>query len=146
MPRSAEESDTDGPTEGATKEAVATITPEGQVTIPTEIREHLGVDAADEVAFVIDGKGRVELRSASQALEALEAVFGSVPALPARDMSDFEDQIQDAVEVRPARLSLAQVRGVVPALPGRETIDFDDQIQEAQEEAAERIVAGMGGL
>jgi AbrB family looped-hinge helix DNA binding protein len=128
------------------KAAVSTISPEGQVTIPTEIREHLGLDAADEVAFVIGEQGKVELRSVSQALEALEAVFGSVPALPAWETSGFEDQIQDSVKVRPARLSLSQVRGVVPALPGRETIDFDDQIQEAQEEEAERIVAGMGGL
>lgn len=127
------------------KAAVSTISPEGHVTIPTEIREHLGVHAEDEVAFVIGEKGTVELRSVSQAIEALEAVFGSVPALPDRETADDETRIREAAAARPARLTLAAVRGVVPALPGRETVDFEDQIEDAIEEAAERIVAGMGG-
>lgn len=92
------------------KEAVATITPEGQVTIPNEIREHLGVTAADQVAFVIDGKGKVELRATAQALKALEAVFGSVPALPDRKTTDFEDQIHDAMEEEAERIA-ASMKG-----------------------------------
>lgn len=83
------------------KEAVSTITPEGQVTIPTEIRAHLGVNGADTVAFVIGEKGKVELRPARL---TLAAVRGVVPALPGRETVDFEDQIQDAIEEEAERI------------------------------------------
>ncbi|WP_035425195.1 AbrB/MazE/SpoVT family DNA-binding domain-containing protein [Atopobium fossor] len=40
--------------------AAGTITKTGQVTIPKSIREILGVDISDQIAFLSDGK-RVEL-------------------------------------------------------------------------------------
>lgn len=116
----AQESGIDQPMESAMKQAVSTITSEGQVTIPTEIREHLGVDAADDVVFVIGEKGKVELRPVRPSLaqvrgvvptlQALEAVFGSVPALPGRETTDFEDQIRDAMEEEAERI-VANMRG-----------------------------------
>jgi AbrB family looped-hinge helix DNA binding protein len=47
------------------KEIVSTITSKGQVTIPAEVRRHLGVGQGDKVSFVIDDAGAVGLKVAS---------------------------------------------------------------------------------
>lgn len=44
------------------KEITATITSKGQVTIPAEVRAHLGLKTHDKIAFVIDEPGNVQLR------------------------------------------------------------------------------------
>lgn len=54
---------------------VATITNEGQVTIPAAVRRHLGVGTNDRIAFVIEGAD-VVLRPAAF---TIESVRGSVP-------------------------------------------------------------------
>ncbi len=77
------------------REVHATVTSKGQVTIPVEIRRHLGIDAADKVAFVINGEGRVELRPPAYTLASLR---GIVPALKGRETGDFDDLIKEAME------------------------------------------------
>ena len=37
----------------------ATLTTKGQITIPKEVREHLGVDTGDRVSFVVQNDGTV---------------------------------------------------------------------------------------
>ena len=44
------------------KEIVSTVTSKGQVTIPAEVREYLGIKTHDKIAFVIDQEGIVRLR------------------------------------------------------------------------------------
>ena len=44
------------------KEIVSTVTSKGQVTIPAEVREYLGIKTNDKIAFVIDEEGIVRLR------------------------------------------------------------------------------------
>jgi antitoxin PrlF len=44
------------------KEIISTITSKGQVTIPAEVREYLGVKTNDKIAFVIDSEGIVRIR------------------------------------------------------------------------------------
>ena len=44
------------------KEIISTLTSKGQVTIPAEVREYLGLETNDKVAFVIDDDGVVRLR------------------------------------------------------------------------------------
>ena len=44
------------------KEIIATITSKGQVTIPAEVRNYLGLRTNDRVAFVIDAEGQVKLK------------------------------------------------------------------------------------
>ncbi len=44
------------------KEIVAIVTSNGQVTIPAEVREYLGIKPHDKIAFVIDREGVVQLR------------------------------------------------------------------------------------
>ena len=40
----------------------ATITTKGQITIPKEVRDHLGVDAGDKVDFIVQRDGTVSVR------------------------------------------------------------------------------------
>ncbi len=77
------------------KTVQATVTSKGQVTIPIEIRRHLGLGLADKVAFVIDSHGNVALRPVEY---TLETVMGSVPALKGRETVDFDDLIYEAME------------------------------------------------
>ncbi len=79
----------------------ATVTSNGRVTIPVEIRRHLGMVPADKVAFVPTDDGRVEVRPARY---TLESVIGSVPPLGDRDRGDFRDQIEDAMEEEAERI------------------------------------------
>ena len=43
------------------KAIISTITSKGQITLPAEIRRHLGVGLNDKVAFIIDAEGTVHL-------------------------------------------------------------------------------------
>lgn len=45
---------------------VVTLTSKGQTTIPKSIRDHLGLQAGDQLDFVIEADGRVTLRPATQ--------------------------------------------------------------------------------
>jgi antitoxin PrlF len=44
------------------KEVISTITSKGQVTIPVEVRNYLGIKTNDKIAFVIDSEGVVRIR------------------------------------------------------------------------------------
>jgi len=44
------------------KEIISTVTSKGQVTIPAEVREYLGIKTHDKIAFVIEQDGGVRLR------------------------------------------------------------------------------------
>jgi len=44
------------------REIVSSITSKGQVTIPVEIRNYLGLKTHDKIAFVIDAEGNVQLK------------------------------------------------------------------------------------
>jgi AbrB family looped-hinge helix DNA binding protein len=41
---------------------MATLTTKGQITIPKEVREHLGVDTGDRLSFVVQEDGTVIVR------------------------------------------------------------------------------------
>ncbi len=71
--------------EGNTKEALSSISPKGQVTIPAAIRQLLGVSPRDKVAFRVEN-GEVVIRPARS---TLDAAYRSIPAL-ARPLSDQE--------------------------------------------------------
>ena len=77
------------------KTVQATVTSKGQVTIPIEIRRHLGIGPADKVVFVLNGNGKVELRPVEY---TLASVRGIVPALKGRETGDFDDLIFEAME------------------------------------------------
>jgi antitoxin PrlF len=49
----------------------ATITSKGQTTIPKRVREHLRLEAGDQIEFLIEDDGRVVLRPATVDLLSL---------------------------------------------------------------------------
>lgn len=76
------------------REIIATVSSKGQVTIPADVRKHLGVGEPDKVAFVIEEDGSVQLRPAQF---TLESVLGALPALPGESI-DLEREIEEATE------------------------------------------------
>lgn len=76
------------------KQIVSAVTSKGQVTIPREVRQRLGVGTPDKVVFVLDDD-EVRLKSAELTLESL---YGSIKPLPGRESVDFEDQIEEAMD------------------------------------------------
>jgi len=45
------------------KVILSTITSKGQVTVPAEVRRHLGVQTGDKIAFVLLPDGEVEIKA-----------------------------------------------------------------------------------
>ena len=54
----------------------ATITSKGQITIPSEVRQALKVEAGDRVEFVDIGEGRFEFLAATHSVTELKGMFG----------------------------------------------------------------------
>jgi AbrB family looped-hinge helix DNA binding protein len=77
----------------------ATISSKGQVTIPADIRLHLGVSAGDRIWFIVTDEGTVEVRAGCF---TLEEVIGSIEALPG-ESGDLDREIREATEEAMAR-------------------------------------------
>jgi len=54
---------------------VATLTSKGQVTIPKEIRERLGLHAGHRVEFTIAANGVVTLKARNKDIRSLKGIF-----------------------------------------------------------------------
>jgi antitoxin PrlF len=62
------------------QEIISTITSKGQVTIPAEVRRHLGVDTHDKIAFVLEDDGAVRLSVPHfPTIDSLRGIAGSLP-------------------------------------------------------------------
>lgn len=62
------------------REITARLTSKGQVTVPAEVRRHLGISPKDRVAFVIGDDGTVQVRPTKYpTLELLRGVAGTLP-------------------------------------------------------------------
>jgi antitoxin PrlF len=62
------------------KEIPATITSKGQVTIPAEVRRHLGLKERDKIAFVIEPEGEVRLKVPEfPTIGSLAGIAGTLP-------------------------------------------------------------------
>ena len=53
---------------------IAKITSKGQITIPREIRELLGLQAGDSISFVTDEEGHVTFMRASKSVTSLKGI------------------------------------------------------------------------
>ncbi|MGH2532736.1 MAG: AbrB/MazE/SpoVT family DNA-binding domain-containing protein [Thermomicrobiales bacterium] len=71
----------------------ATITSQGQVTIPAEIRRRLGLNRRDKVTFVLD-EDDVRL---VRARYTVESAFGAVAPIPGTS-ADFDEEIEEAMQ------------------------------------------------
>ena len=75
-------------------EIVAKISSKNQITLPADVRQRLGVGASDKVAFVFAPTGEIILRPVQY---SLDAVLGSIPALPGESI-DLDEEIAEAAE------------------------------------------------
>lgn len=106
---------------------VSTITTRGQVTIPAEVRRHLGVGEHDQVAFVIEDD-QVRLQPVEF---TLNSAFGSVE--PANRPEDFEVLTRNAKEERAAR-TLAKPGRPLDLYTAHPFLDFEDALSLAHME------------
>jgi antitoxin PrlF len=70
---------------------LATVTTKGQVTIPKDIRDRLGIQPNDRIDFVLEGDWAILLP-----VKALKDLRGVVPA---RSGSSIEDERRKAKQV-----------------------------------------------
>jgi antitoxin PrlF len=73
------------------KEVLSTISSKGQVTIPAEIRKHLGVGTRDKIAFVLEQDGEVKLKAPTyRSVASLRGAAGSLGRpLPWEEMREI---------------------------------------------------------
>jgi AbrB family looped-hinge helix DNA binding protein len=55
--------------------ATATVTSKGQITIPIQVRNALGLDAGDRIEFVEVGKGEFNIVAATRSVRELNGLF-----------------------------------------------------------------------
>ena len=55
--------------------ATATVTSKGQITIPSQVRHALGLEAGDRVEFVEQGKGQFAIVAATRSVRELKGRF-----------------------------------------------------------------------
>lgn len=76
--------------------AVATMTSKGQLTIPKELRDLLGLKAGDRVEFVPGDDGAVTMRRAK--IQSITDLFGILPAGPVPPTrEEMKDVVAEAV-------------------------------------------------
>lgn len=55
--------------------AVATLTSKGQITIPSQVRRALGLEAGDRVEFIEHGRGQFAIVAATSSVQELKGLF-----------------------------------------------------------------------
>jgi antitoxin PrlF len=55
--------------------AAATLTSKGQITIPSRVRDALGLEVGDRVEFVEQGKGQFAIVAATRSVQELKGLF-----------------------------------------------------------------------
>jgi AbrB family looped-hinge helix DNA binding protein len=73
--------------------SVATITSKGQLTLPKEVREHLGVDQGDRVEFVVEANGAVRVRRLAGSIEQLYGILQR-PGLEPLTVEEMDEEIR----------------------------------------------------
>jgi len=76
---------------GALLREESTITAKGQTTVPKSVRQALGVDSGDRIAFFVDDQRRVYVQKA-EAGESADPVIGHFLEFLAQDMAKHPDR------------------------------------------------------
>jgi len=86
--------------------ATATVTSKGQITLPKEVRDHLGLKRGDRVDFGIDAEGNVQMRiarrSVSELFGFLKRPGATPPSVEQIDESIAQSRQADDARVRSA--------------------------------------------
>ena len=84
-----------------TKFDIAKITSKGQVTVPKAIRDYLGVEPGDHLAFVKQPDGTVRVcMPAIAALDIAREAFANDPAVQAEGLETIDDVVAMIKEMR----------------------------------------------
>jgi len=75
-------------------EILSTITSKGQVTIPIEVRQSLGLKTGDKVAFTIEDS-EVRVRKTGSVVAATAGIFKSQQ--PARTAEGLREEAEEAI-------------------------------------------------
>jgi len=70
----------------------ATLTTKGQITIPKEVREHLGVETGDRLSFVVQKDGSVVVKSITRHVRELGGLLHR-PAQRAVSVNEMDEGI-----------------------------------------------------
>lgn len=71
---------------------IATVSSKGQVTIPKEVRERLGIHQGDRIEFVVDSQGAVSLQPLKRSVREL-AGFLHRPGRPAVTLKEMDESV-----------------------------------------------------
>jgi AbrB family looped-hinge helix DNA binding protein len=81
-----------------------TITSKGQITLPKEVREHLGLGEGDRIEFVIQPGGDVQMRPVTGSVRALYGMLrregAPAPSLDALERTLVESLGEDDARIR----------------------------------------------
>lgn len=72
--------------------AVATVTSKGQITVPKEVREELGLTAGSQVVFVRLGEGHYRMLARTESLTDLAGVLHRAEQ-PVRTIEEMNEAI-----------------------------------------------------
>lgn len=83
--------------------STSTVTSQGQVTLPKEVREHLHLAAGDRLEFLIEDGGAVRLRPVSGSVQAL---FGMLrkPGRPAPSLEELDQELSRSLAADDERI------------------------------------------
>lgn len=70
----------------------ATVTSKGQITIPKEVRDALGLDTGHRVSFVLRENGVVEMHPENVDLMSLSGIFK--PAVKGVTIADMKEAVR----------------------------------------------------
>ncbi|WP_299167940.1 AbrB/MazE/SpoVT family DNA-binding domain-containing protein [uncultured Arthrobacter sp.] len=73
---------------------LAKVTSKGQVTIPLEIRQKLGLEAGSRIDFILTGEGRVVVEPVHSSVKSLEGVFHNAGRKPV-SLAEMQDAIEE---------------------------------------------------
>ena len=77
----------------------ATLTTKGQVTIPKEVREHLGVDTGDRLSFVVQRDGTVIVKPITRHVRELSGLLHR-PEQRAVSINEMDEGIAKRMHAR----------------------------------------------
>ena len=84
------------------KRATSRITAQGQISIPVEVRRHLGLAAGSVIEWDLRGESVVVRRAARQSSEDVHRALFPKPA-PARTLVEIKEGVRSHVRSRHAR-------------------------------------------
>ena len=77
----------------------ATLTTKGQITIPKEVREHLGIDTGDRLSFMVQEDGSVIVKAITRHVEELGGLLYR-PGQRAVSIKDMDEGIARRVRTK----------------------------------------------